>query len=239
MRMRKRPNLDRRMEKCNDLIENNPEMLKGKWLEEFKEYEELELELGCGKGRFTIETAKLGRKILLVAVEKVESAMIIALERAKNAELDNVRFVSGDVKELANMFENEEVSKIYINFCDPWPKSRDAKFRLTAPSFLRKYSDILRAGGVVKFKTDNRPLFDWSLEQFRSEGWDLPEITYDLHENGPKGIMTDYEQKFYAEGQKINALTAVKTPATKQSSDGEVPRLRNAALSDAKGLQQD
>jgi Predicted S-adenosylmethionine-dependent methyltransferase len=175
---------------------------------------------------------------LLVAIEKEQNAMIIALERAKKAELNNIRFVDADVAGITEMFDKGEVSRIYVNFCDPWPKSRDAKFRLTAPSFLRKYADVLELGGEIQFKTDNAPLFDWSIEQFKNEGWELPRITYNLHEKGPNGIMTDYEAKFYAEGMKINALTAVKNEKTKVTTDGEVPRLRNAALSDARGHQE-
>ena len=132
------------------------------------------------------------------------------------------------------MFAPGEVDRIYINFCDPWPKSRDAKFRLTAPAFLRSYADALPIGGEIHFKTDNAPLFDWSAGIFAEEGWEVKELTHDLHANGPVGIMTDYEAKFYAEGLKINRLVAVKTEKTKTTAAGEPPRLRNAALSDAR-----
>ena len=131
------------------------------------------------------------------------------------------------------------MDRIYINFCDPWPKSRDAKYRLTAPDFLRKYADVLPVGGQIHFKTDNTPLFTWSVEQFESEGWALSEVTNDLHANGPVGIMTDYEAKFHAEGMPINRLVATRTEHTKDSSAGSAGRLRNAFLSDAKGHQED
>ena len=235
MRMRKRHNLEPRMEKCINLLEEAPEGLKGIWAETYYGFDKTELELGCGKGKFTAELAASQPSTLLIALEKIPDAMIIAMERVQRAGLANVRFIDGDASKINEMFLPGEVSAIYINFCDPWPKSRDAKFRLTAPSFLRSYADILPVGGEIRFKTDNKPLFDWSLEQLSSENWELREVTNDLHASGPCGIMTDYEAKFYAEGIKINRLVAVKRSDTKTSADGEVPRLRNASLSDARG----
>ena len=162
--------------------------------------------------------------------------MIIAMERVKNQELKNVRFISADVAGLREMFAPEDgVRRIYINFCDPWPKSRDAKLRLTAPNFLRMYADVLGVGGEIHFKTDNTPLFDWSAEQLSAEGWELHELTHDLHANGAVGVMTDYEAKFYEAGQKINRLVARCTESTKNGVDGVVARLRNASLIDARG----
>ncbi len=193
------------------------------------------LELGCGKGRFTLSTAQHNPDALLLAVEKVEDAMVIAMERAYDAEAENIRFISMDALDLRNVFAPQEIERIFINFCDPWPKSRDAKHRLTAPDFLRSYADLLPLGGQIHFKTDNRPLFDWSLEQFEAEGWALGEVTNDLHKNGVCGDMTDYEAKFYSQGVSINRLVATKTQDTKNGADGKVPRLRDAALSDARG----
>ena len=144
-----------------------------------------------------------------------------------------------DALELREVFENAEIERIFVNFCDPWPKSRDAKHRLTAPGFLRSYADLLAVGGEIHFKTDNRPLFDWSVEQMTAEGWELKEVTNDLHKDGISGIMTDYEAKFHAQGILINRLVAVKTKDTKDGSSGEVPRLRDAALSDARGKAEE
>lgn len=212
--------------------------MKSHWRELQAECRELLLELGCGKGRFTAETAAGMNGSLLVALEKVPDAMIVAMERVKNAGLENVRFIDADAAGLGEMFAPGEVDRIYINFCDPWPKSRDAKFRLTAPSFLRLYSDILKADGQIHFKTDNTPLFDWSVEQFIAEGWELSELTHDLHENGPVGVMTDYEAKFYSQGLKINRLVATKKAATLGTAAGTPPRLRNASLIDARGYSE-
>ena len=238
MRMRKRPNLAPRMDKCAGLMDTAPNELRGKWMESYPGHERLYLELGCGKGRFTVDTAKDMGDVLYVAMEKVPDAMIIAMERAKDMGLENVRFIDGDAAKLKEMFADAEAERIYINFCDPWPKSRDAKFRLTAPGFLRLYGDVLKMGGQIHFKTDNTPLFDWSVEQFKAEGWDISELTHDLHANGPVGVMTDYEAKFYAQGLKINRLVATKSPSTKTTAAGAVPRIHNASLSDARGYEE-
>ena len=111
---------------------------------------------------------------------------------------------------LPELFAPGEVSRIYINFPDPWRKTKQYKRRLTAPSFLAIYRQLLPEGGAVWFKTDNLPLFQWSLEQFGQAGWDLQQVTNDLHGAGPQGVMTDYEAKFHAEGVKINRLEAVR-----------------------------
>ena len=235
MRMRKRRNLEPRMERCADMLISEPEQLKGSWRSLMPSCSSLWLELGCGKGRFTADLAESVPGVLIVALERVPDAMIIAMERVKNRGLKNVRFIDGDAKLLDEFFGSAEVDRIFINFCDPWPKSRDAKLRLTGPAFLRRYCDILPAGGQIHFKTDNAPLFNWSVERFREENWQLSELTHDLHAAGPAGIMTDYEAKFYAEGMKINRLVAEKTQATLGTSAPPLPRLKNASLTDARG----
>ena len=237
MRMRKKPNLLPRMERASAVLAREPETLRGRWRAEYPGAEALHLELGCGKGRFTAETAAAHPETLLVAVEKVPDAMVVAMERAVAGGLHNVRFIDRDVVLLPELFAPGEVERIYLNFCDPWPKSRDAKHRLTAPGFLRLYADVLPIGGELWFKTDNLPLFRWSVEQFGAEGWTLREVTNDLHADGIRGIMTDYEAKFHAQGVKINRLVAVRTDQTKTTAAGTPERLRNAALSDAKGKQ--
>ncbi len=214
MRMRKKPNLVPRMERCAALLETNAEEKRGAWLAG-TQYGKLHLEIGCGKGRFTSAVANSAPNTLLVALERVEDAIVVAMERALEAEIGNVCFLAKDAKELESCFAPGELSRIYINFCDPWPKSRDAKHRLTSPFFLRSYARLLPVGGEIHFKTDNRPLFDWSVEQFTREGWAISELTHDLHANGPVGVMTDYEAKFHAEGVTINRVVAVKTEDTK------------------------
>ncbi len=235
MRMRKRHNLAPRMEACSAYLIEDPAAMRGEWLAAFPEQDRLYVELGCGKGRFTVETAKAEPDALVLAIEKVPDAMVLAMERARDAGITNVRFMDFDAANLADIFAPEEIHRLYLNFSDPWPKSRDAKFRLTTPGFLRLYADALPLGGQIWFKTDNVPLFDWSLEQFQAEGWALSELSRDLHRDGPQGIMTDYEVKFTAEGMPICRLVATRTAETKGTAAGPVPRLRNAALADARG----
>ncbi len=208
MRMRKKPNLLPRMERASAVLTGEPEQYRGRWLEAFPGFTALQLELGCGKGGFTCAAAAAMPETLLVAVEKVPDAMVVAMERAVEAGLHNVRFLDIDAVRLPELFAPGEVERIYINFCDPWPKKKQFKRRLTAPGFLALYKQVLRPGGEIWFKTDNQPLFDWSLETLAEAGFRLSEVTRDLHADGPVGIMTDYEKKFYGEGKPICRLVA-------------------------------
>ena len=208
MRMRKKPNLIPRMEKASAVLEPRPEERRGRWLEGFPECSRLYLELGCGKGSFTCASALAEPEALFAAVERVPDAMVVAMERACEMGLENVRFLDADAARLPELFAPGEADRIYINFCDPWPKKKQFKRRLTAPGFLALYRQILKPEGEIWFKTDNRDLFDWSEEQLLACGWQVSQVTRDLHADGPAGIMTDYERKFVGEGKPICRLTA-------------------------------
>lgn len=211
MRMRKKKNLIPRMERCAAVHVQDGTALRGKWRETLMPTaRELRVELGCGKGRFTVETAREHPDILFVAVEKVPDAMVIAMERAKELELKNVFFVVGDAALVPEYFSEDEIDLIYINFCDPWPPKGQAKRRLTHRGFLTTYRKALKMGGQIHFKTDNAPLFAFSLEEFPEAGYALSEVTDHLHENAPCGVMTDYESKFYAEGIPIHRCVGTK-----------------------------
>jgi len=210
MRIRKKPNLIPRMARCAHVQIEDPAALKGAWLQCNPGFGELWLELGCGKGRFTADTAEQNPEALLVAVEKVPDVMIIGMERAADRGLKNVRFIDTDVLALPVIFGQNEVDRIFLNFSDPWPKSRDAKHRLTSPGFLEIYESVLKPEGEIHFKTDNRPLFEYSVETLEKEGWMISELNMDLHANGVVGVMTDYEAKFHEQGVKINRLVAKK-----------------------------
>ena len=212
MRMRKKKNLLPRMERCAALQIRTPEDHKGRWAEEFSQYREIRLELGCGKGRFTVETAAAVPDVLLIAVEKVPDAMVVAMERTASTGLRNVFFIDIDANQLPEIFDQGEVDRIYVNFCDPWPTKRHAKRRLTHGNFLKLYRKVLKDGGQIHFKTDNAPLFAWSVEEIPQFGFTLSEVTDDLHANGAVGVMTDYEAKFYAEGKNINRCVATMQP---------------------------
>ena len=210
MRMRKKPNLAPRMERCAGMLVENPTALRGRWRDLMPQAGELRLELGCGKGRFTAETAEQNPQVLYIAVERVPDAMIIAMERVRAKGLTNVFFVDGDAAMLREYFAPDEVDLIYINFCDPWPANRHARRRLTHQSFLTLYRGVLREGGQVHFKTDNRDLFEYSLFQFPKAGYQLSQVTRDLHRDGGRGVMTDYEEKFHNLGTPINRCVGTK-----------------------------
>ena len=210
MRMRKKPNLIPRMERCAEYLITDPEAWRGRWREKLSPNCALRLELGCGKGRFTCETAAAEPDVLFVAVERVPDAMVIAMERAKAVGLANVFFIDADVACLRDYFSLDEVERIYINFCDPWPTNRHAKRRLTHENFLRLYRQVLSDRGQIHFKTDNSGLFEWSLFQFPRAGYALGEVTRNLHENGICGVMTDYEEKFHNLGTPINRCVGTK-----------------------------
>ncbi|MDD6159513.1 MAG: tRNA (guanosine(46)-N7)-methyltransferase TrmB [Oscillospiraceae bacterium] len=211
MRMRKKKNLDSRMEACSQLWIRDPETRKGRWRELKPGAAMLRLELGCGKGRFTAETAAAHPEDLYVAVERVADAMVIAMERCRAMGLTNVFFIDGDAAVLSDYFAPDEVDLIYINFCDPWPSVKHSRRRLTHECFLRSYRKVLRDGGQIHFKSDNHDLFEWSLFQFPKAGFALSEVTRNLHEHGICGIMTDYEEKFHNLGTPINRCVGTKT----------------------------
>lgn len=212
MRMRKKKNLIPRMERCADRLIQDPQALRGRWRDLMPQARELRLELGCGKGRFTAGTAAAEPDVLFVAVEVVPDAMVVAMERCVSAGLTNVFFIDANADRLPDFFAPGEVDRIYLNFSDPWPGNRHAKRRLTHGNFLRLYRQVLRDGGQIHFKTDNQPLFEFSVEEIPQFGFRLSEVTRDLHEHGPVGVMTDYEAKFYEQGLPINRLVATMVP---------------------------
>ena len=212
MRMRKKKNLLPRMERCEAYQIKAPEEYRGRWRELMPGARELRAELGCGKGRFTAETAKAEPDVLFIAIERVPDAMVVAMERAAREGLRNVFFVDADVSRLPDFFAPGEVDRIYINFCDPWPKSNQAKRRLTHGNFLRLYRSVLKPGGQIHFKSDNEKLFAFSQEEIPQFGFSLSEVTDDLHRDGARGVMTDYEAKFYEQGTPIHRLVATMEP---------------------------
>ena len=224
MRMRKKKNLAARMERCETYRIKDPTACAGRWRGLLPGCRELRVELGCGKGRFTAESAKAEPDVMFIAIERVPDAMVVAMERAAGEGLNNVRFVDADVRNLPEFFSPGEADRIYINFCDPWPKSGQAKRRLTHGNFLRLYRQVLAPRGQIWFKSDNEKLFAFSLEEFPRFGFSLSEVTDNLHADGPKGVMTDYEAKFYAQGIPIHRLVATAEPweeETQQKENGQ------------------
>lgn len=205
MRMRTRSHLDERLAACSNLtLEKYDDSAHS-----FVQGHPLHIEIGCGKGAFITKSALLHPDIRYIAIEKVSNVIVLAMEKAVGAELENLRFMRGNFEYLGESFPDKSVDRIYLNFSDPWPKKGYAKRRLTHGGFLEIYKRILKDNGEICFKTDNRELFDFSLESFPENGFSLSDVTYDLHNSGFEGnIMTEYEKRFSEQGTSICRLVA-------------------------------
>ena len=212
MRMRKMKNLGPRMENCAAYRVEEPAMLQGNWRSLKPDATALWVEVGCGKGKFTAETAAANPEVLLIAVERCREAMVVAMEKAKALGLKNVFYIDMDVAQIEEIFKEGEIHRLFINFPDPWPRKKNAKRRLTHRGFLDKYCRVVQPGGEIHFKTDNAPLFEFSLEEFEACGLQVNRLTRNLHENGIVGIMTGYEEKFHSLGTPINRCEVVCKP---------------------------
>ena len=216
MRLRNIPRAESVLEACKEVVKN-PESLCGHWNQEFQNERPLHIEIGMGKGQFLLTLAAENPQINYVGIERYSSVLLRAVEKFQELEAEgkapaNIRFICMDANDLPTVFAPAEVSRIYLNFSDPWPKDRHAKRRLTSTRFLERYNNILTPEGRVMFKTDNKDLFDFSLEQVEEAGWILENHTYDLHhsEYNEGNVMTEYEEKFSAKGNTICRLVAYR-----------------------------
>ena len=198
---------------------NEPELQKGKWNEFFGNDHPIHIEVGMGKGRFITELAQKNPRINYIGIEKYSSVLVRALEKmellnsGQDNPVTNLIFIRMDAENICDVFAPNEVDRIYLNFSDPWPKDRHAKRRLTSKEFFRRYDQFLAQNGRIEFKTDNRPLFDFSLEEIPLAGWTLSACTFDLHHDDAMNegnIMTEYEEKFSSLGNPIYKLIAVR-----------------------------
>ena len=224
MRMRRMKNLEPRTEKCGDYRIADPAAKKGSWRSLKPDCTALWVEVGCGKGKFTVETAAANPDVLLIAVERCREAMVVAMEKAQAMGLTNVFYIDMDVANMEEIFAPGEINRLFINFPDPWPRKKNAKRRLTHRSFLHKYCHVVEEGGEIHFKTDNAPLFEFSVEELAACGLEVKNLTRNLHENGIVGIMTGYEEKFHALGTPINRCEVVCRPfqlPPEKKTDGE------------------
>ena len=212
MRMRRMKNLESRMANCAELRITDPAALKGNWRSLKQDAAALWVEVGCGKGKFTAETAEANPDVLLIAVERCREAMVVAMEKAQSMGLKNVFYIDMDVANIEEIFAAGEIDRLFINFPDPWPRKKNAKRRLTHRGFLDKYCRVVRESGEVHFKTDNAPLFEFSVEEFAACGLQVNNLTRDLHKDGIVGIMTGYEEKFHGLGTPINRCEVVCKP---------------------------
>ena len=201
MRMRRKKHREDRLDVCSHLLIDNILDYKDNLRNIFGDGidKPLHLEIGCGKGKFICELAKLNPDINYIAFEKNYDVLVLATEKVLEAGISNVKFAPGDASVLNEFNENSKVDRIYINFCDPWKKSKQAKRRLTHENFLNIYKKLLKDGGEVHFKTDNTKLFEFSLNSFSAYGLTMKNITLDLHNSEFEGnIMTEYEKNFSA-----------------------------------------
>lgn len=184
-----------------------PAEKKGKWKEEFKNNNEIHLELGCGRGKFVTELALKNPDKNYIAVDLKDEVLIYVLKKLEENDISNVRIVPLNISFIGDLFEENEISRIYINFCNPWPKDRHKKRRLTHTRFLTEYKKFIKPNTEIWFKTDDRELFDESQEYFKESGFTLEYLTYDLHNSDfLENIMTEYESKFTSLGMKTMFL---------------------------------
>ena len=191
-------------------VVRQPQQYQGKFCELFVNSNPIEIEIGMGKGKFIMELAKINPQINYLGIERDPSVLLRAIEKREEMELSNIYFLCMDAKALTEVFAPEEVSRIYLNFSDPWPKDRHAKRRLTSPEFMKIYDQVLKKDGVLEFKTDNKGLFAYSLESIPAAGWKISDFTYDLHHSpmADGNVMTEYETKFSSMGNSICKLIA-------------------------------
>lgn len=214
MRLRRKPWVDEAIHEFDAFVISRDQEIgeekQGKWAEIFGRQSPLHVELGTGKGDFISQLAERNADINYIGIEAQQDVLYSAARKIAAKELKNVRLLVFDINNIEKIFGEGEVDRFYINFCDPWPKKRHAKRRLTHAGFLEKYRRLLKKPGELHFKTDNRPLFDFSLEQFAESGLLARDVSFDLHaENRPDNIMTEYERKFSGFGEKINRCEVI------------------------------
>lgn len=210
MRIRKKPWTESELQ-TNPHVVHNPADFKGRWNEYFKNDNPIYVEIGCGKGRFINENAKTYENINFIGIEKQETILGLATIKSAESENTNIAFFLANAENLLDFFDENEVSRLFINFCDPWPKKKWRKRRLTYRSFLNIYNTMLKDDAHIFFKTDNSILFESSLNEFLETDWQLRNVTLNLHKSGlENNIVTEYEEKFSSTGFPIYRLEATK-----------------------------
>lgn len=187
-------------------VVHEPELMRGKWQEEFGNAHPIRLEIGMGKGRFLMELAGRNPQINYIGIEKYSTVLLRAVQKMEQDPLPNIRLIRMDAEHITEIFSEGEIDRIYLNFSDPWPKDRHAGRRLPSRQFLERYDRIMQKDGAIEFKTDNRDLFAFAEEEVGESGWKIVQITYDLHadeEMNKDNILTEYEERFSSMGNPI------------------------------------
>lgn len=209
MRVRHKPWAKDMLADHPEYVVAEPEKLAGSWQDEFKNSQPIHLEIGSGKGQFIVNMALKYPNINFIGLEMFDSVLVTALQRALEVDLPNLRLIRADGRKITEFFQSGEISQLYLNFSDPWPKSKHAKRRLTHENFLTNYQVVLKKDGHLQFKTDNQSLFEYSLVSLSQYGMVLDDISLDLHNSEiPDNVMTEYEEKFSSRGQAIYYLLA-------------------------------
>jgi tRNA (guanine-N7-)-methyltransferase len=204
LRLRNKPGAKEELKQNPNIIIQNPEQCKGQWNSVFGNDNPIYVEVGTGKGQFLMGMSMLHPNINFIGIEKYDSVLITAMNRAKESDQTNVKFLNDDVANILDFFDKGEIDRLFINFTDPWPKNRHEKRRLTYKGFLKIYERLLKKGGEIHLKTDNQGLFEYSLESFSGCGMTLHHVSLDLHRSNIEGnVMTEYEQKFSRKGMRI------------------------------------
>lgn len=204
MRLRNKPWAREKIDAHPQYIIPAPSNVKGHWYDIFGNNNPIHIEVGTGKGQFVTGMAKQNPDINYIGIELYESVIVSALDLLIEADVPNLKLLNVDGSDLLNYFEKGEVKQVYLNFSDPWPKTRHTKRRLTYKSFLNLYEELMPEGGELHFKTDNQGLFEYSLKSFSEYGMLLTYVSLDLHNSEFEGnVMTEYEEKFSAKGQRI------------------------------------
>lgn len=201
-------------------VVQNPKEWKGNWESFWGNDHEMQIEIGMGKGKFLMAQAQAHPEINYIGIEMYSSVLLRAVQKLEANPLENIKFILIDAREITEVFDKEEVDKIYLNFSDPWPKDRHAKRRLPSRQFLARYDAILKKDGVLEFKTDNKALFDFAVEEVEPAGWNISAITYDLHNDEEMmegNIMTEYEEKFSSMGNPIYKYVIERTNKEKSA----------------------
>ncbi|MDE1549639.1 tRNA (guanosine(46)-N7)-methyltransferase TrmB [Jeotgalibaca caeni] len=209
MRVRHKPWAADKLAEYPNYVVTDPTTLRGKWAQSFPQEGPIHIEVGSGKGQFIVGMAKQHPEINFIGIELQTSVAVMALDKIIEAELPNVKLLNTDGGLISDYFSEGEVDRVYLNFSDPWPKSRHEKRRLTSAAFLENYQQILKPNGEVHFKTDNQGLFEYSLVSFSKFGMELDQVWLDLHQSEFEGnVRTEYEEKFAAKGQRIYRVEA-------------------------------
>ncbi|MED4130187.1 MULTISPECIES: tRNA (guanosine(46)-N7)-methyltransferase TrmB [Shouchella] len=209
MRLRHKPWAREELSKRPAIVVQDPTTQKGKWSNLFNNDHPIYVEVGTGKGQFLTKMGMAHPTINYIGVERYESVLLTAMENVEQAGLTNVKLLSEDVGDIEEFFAESEVERVFINFTDPWPKTRHAKRRLTHPYYLDKYRRMLTDNGEIHFKTDNQGLFEYSLHSMSSYGMSFKNVSLDLHKSEMEGnMMTEYEEKFSTKGDRIYRLEA-------------------------------